>query len=74
MPGRDSPAHQASIDRFWANYPFILKKNNLPASFIPGYRNHVEACRTCHFVRALSLMQNLISLGGTPRCLQRSIE
>jgi hypothetical protein len=38
-----SAAHQISVDRFWDNYLFILKKNAIPKSSIPWYRKHAEA-------------------------------
>jgi len=43
MPLNDTLAHQASIERFWANYLFILQNNSVPKKSIPWYRKHVEA-------------------------------
>lgn len=43
MPQGKSAAHQISVDRFWDNYLFILKKNAIPKSSIPWYRKHAEA-------------------------------
>ena len=38
-----SNQHQVSVDRFWDNYLFILKKNAIPKNSIPYYRKHAEA-------------------------------
>ncbi len=43
MSPNKSPAHQTSVDRFWDNYLFILKKNAIPKNSIPWYRKHAEA-------------------------------
>jgi len=43
MPQNKLSAHQISVDRFWDNYLFILKKNAIPANSIPYYRKHAEA-------------------------------
>jgi hypothetical protein len=43
MPFSDTPNHQDSVDRFWANYLFILKNNSIPEKSTPWYRKHVEA-------------------------------
>lgn len=51
----NSPEHQAAIDRFWANYLFILKKNNVPAKSIPWYHKHVEAYIKANECTPLSL-------------------
>lgn len=43
MSVSESPTHQASVDRFWDNYLFILEKNAIPKNSIPWYRKHAEA-------------------------------
>ena len=43
MSQAKSPAHQISVDRFWDNYLFILKKNAIPKNSIPWYHKHAEA-------------------------------
>lgn len=43
MPAKDSPAHQASVERFWANYLLILEKNTIAPRSKPWYRKHIEA-------------------------------
>ena len=43
MSQDNSPAHQISVDRFWDNYLFILKKNAIPKNSIPWYRKHAES-------------------------------
>ncbi len=43
MSPNESLTHQASVDRFWDNYLFILEKNAIPKNSIPWYRKHAEA-------------------------------
>jgi len=43
MSQGEASSRQASVDRFWSNYLFILKKNAVPKSSIPWYRKHAEA-------------------------------
>ena len=38
MSPSESPTHQASIDRFWGNYLFILENISIPKTSIPWYR------------------------------------
>jgi len=43
MSSGKSPTLHTSIERFWDNYLFILKKNAIPKKSIPWYRKHAEA-------------------------------
>ena len=43
MSSRTPDAYRASVERFWANYLFILQKNAIPKNSIPWYRKHAEA-------------------------------
>ena len=37
------PTQNLSVERFWDNYLFILKKNGVHKNSIPWYRKHAEA-------------------------------
>ena len=43
MPLSKSLTHQNSVDRFWDNNLFVLKKNATPKNSIAWYRKHAEA-------------------------------
>ncbi len=43
MSSGKEPVPLASVERFWDNYLFILKKNAVSKNSIPWYRKHAEA-------------------------------